>query len=235
MAAREWKKKKTDRPKYNLKKRSFTLSLVNSDTLESELEFLVPEDKPLFSQAQKGALEYTSTDGLHILKVDWSYDVPVDIQPFSDYSTRNERNDIRQVRYSLVEGCYLKHRDALKIENSFGCKSATRLKPDAGGYYRVNIQDQWFRLTHVIKYCTVGEHRVTDPQGNCFAFAEASHTPVELTDASHICGNTWCAEEDHIVFEPHDVNMSRNTGFESGRCQGHGRCGDCIIGALTQL
>lgn len=40
----------------------------------------------------------------------------------------------------------------------------------------------------------------------------------EQLDVSHLCNNKKCIEVDHLVHEPHSINMDRNECFKHGHC-----------------
>ena len=42
-------------------------------------------------------------------------------------------------------------------------------------------------------------------------------------EVSHLCHNSLCVQESHLVFEPKTVNNNRQRCVKQGKCTGHGK------------
>jgi hypothetical protein len=148
-----------------------------------------------------------------ILNISWSHPEqnldPIKTLPFNE---RNERNDIRRINGYLLQKHYEKHSKA--FEKEMQCIRCKNLKPDEGGYLSVNIDYQWFRFTHVIK--------MFENKENIYDLASAKSLEVRELDCSHLCGNNWCCNSEHLHFEHHSTNMERQSCHWNGKCsKGH--------------
>lgn len=47
-------------------------------------------------------------------------------------------------------------------------------------------------------------------------------------EVSHICHQPRCCKFEHLSFEPHAINVQRNTCKAEGKCSGHGQYKSCI-------
>jgi len=200
--------------KLPLAKRVFTVTLEDDD--EDACTFAVPEEQGLFSQALSGSMDLRSLEAPQlVLKIRWHH--PEQLPPHrriksKPYAERNDRNDIRAVDAYLLKKTYEKQLP-MRSEGETGCMRASGLQPDAGGYLRVCIGYRWFRFTHVVLAHLRHE--------NVYEAAERLGRLPSEVDCSHRCGQSWCCNPDHLVFEPHDVNMERNRCRTTGRCHGH--------------
>ncbi|MBS0606986.1 MAG: hypothetical protein JSR57_08550 [Verrucomicrobia bacterium] len=207
--------------KLALNKRVFnvTLEMPNGD----EVELKAADGTPIqmFSQALHGRLELVSSDELQPLRlvVEWDHPEREEDAPKSaPFFKRRRRNDVRSLSALLLEKHYKAH---YLVTVAGGCKRSSDIAPDRGGYLRVNVDYTWFRFTHVIMQY---EHN-----DNVFAAAERLNLPVSQVDCSHLCGNNWCCNSAHLVFENHKINMERNVCHARKRCIGHANAVVCLF------
>lgn len=208
--------------KLGLTKRRFSVTLTQADG--STLSF---HDKDaegqhvdrLFTQEISGERTLYAASG-ETLKISWDHpDQPANPPTSKPFADRNARNDIGAIRDHFIIKCYEKHAAKNKLEGQ--CISTDGLLVDEGGYQRVNIDNTWFRYTHVVLRHT---RKLT-----LYQEAARMNIPPYLCDCSHLCNNKWCVNEQHLEFEPHRVNVSRRQCFEAGQCTGHDTYKDCIL------
>ena len=195
--------------KLSLKERRFSVTLSIPGTNQPVL-FPVRDGQQVFSQALRGELQLDASNGME-LSIRWTHP---DLDALPSLSTLErhgqERNDIRRIDMSLIRKHVLKHIDRFHVENSVGCVEARGMNRDQGGYLRVNLDYQWFRFTHVLMRYFHGQ-----------SVHDTAHhiglQPSEV-DCSHLCGNAWCCNVEHLHFEKH---MARNACHSSGTCSSH--------------
>ena len=191
--------------KIPLNKRRFRVSLSIPGT-NQPVPFLVRDEQQLFSQALSGELRLTASNGME-LSISWTHP---DLDGPAPPLERHERNDIRRIPLSLVRKHALKHLGRFHVKNPMGCLEAVGMKRDDGGYLRVSMDYQWLRFTHVLMAYFKGQ--------NTHDTARRLGLPVSEVDCSHLCGNPWCCNVEHLHFEEHRVNMSRNRCHSKGVC-----------------
>jgi len=206
--------------KLGLKKREFTVVATAPDGSQ---QLFFEKDTPgqaikgLFSQAISGEKKLYSASG-HTLTISWEHPEQPEMSRTSlPYVDRALRNDIRNVSKLLIEKHFNKHKKTLVGT----CERAEDIKEDEGGYLRVNLDNTWFRYTHVAMQHARGL--------NVYDEAERLGIDVQLCDCSHLCNRTWCCNPEHLEFEPHTVNMARALCFAQGACKGHVSCKNCIF------
>jgi len=205
--------------KLSLKDRVFSVKVKHVDGQEITYD----ASSGVFSQAVSGNITLQGSDGSQ-LEIVWEHPKSDNTTPrktSKPFAERNARNDIREIDPYLVRKAFKKHENSLAKRNDKGCLEPTDIQKDAGGYHRVMLGYTWFRFTHVVaQFFKIG---------NTYDYAKEHDVAPNNVDCSHLCGNEWCANHQHLRFEPHNVNMERNQCHRVNKCSGHGFYGGCII------
>lgn len=83
----------------------------------------------------------------------------------------------------------------------------------------INYVRHILQLSHLYKYISSNEHLYADDDNGKFIIYP--HLLRESIDLSHLCHNSDCVEDSHVIWEPHIINMIRNACILLGYCQGH--------------
>lgn len=88
------------------------------------------------------------------------------------------------------------------------CVSAIedRIADQQPSWLQTNVR---ISMTHVSKWIHHHMHiHQKDPETKQYVYYPG--IPRCALDASHLCHNSECLNPDHIIFEPHSINMNRN-------------------------